>query len=220
MKAVDATSSVSPQAHRATSVSLRNSNPSNACPRWMWNDPIPASFPENSTTMRRPIICIFAVSERVLTAGSSRTRETLAELYVVDADVHVHEDVAELAEHAEPPWDVALREIAKVEERYLDDLAATVRSLRNQGRGSMGTWLEHERLGFNYRMDEMSAALGLSQLERLDTFLAKRGHVAQMYTEHLAGFDWIRTPKVKPGVKMSWFVYVVTLAAGEYFATP
>ena len=63
---------------------------------------------------------IFAVSERAPTAGSSQTRETLAELYVVDADVHVHEDVAELAEHAEPPWDVALREIAKVEERYLD----------------------------------------------------------------------------------------------------
>ena len=48
------------------------------------------------------------------------TRETLESLYVVDADVHVHEDPAELAEYAEPPWDVALREIAKVEERYLD----------------------------------------------------------------------------------------------------
>jgi predicted TIM-barrel fold metal-dependent hydrolase len=47
-------------------------------------------------------------------------RETLADLFVVDADVHVHEDPAQLAEYADPPWDVALREIAKVEERYLD----------------------------------------------------------------------------------------------------
>jgi predicted TIM-barrel fold metal-dependent hydrolase len=50
----------------------------------------------------------------------SGRRETLADLYVVDADVHVHEQPAELAEYADPPWDVALREIAKVEERYLD----------------------------------------------------------------------------------------------------
>src|SRR5438067_5564746 len=47
-------------------------------------------------------------------------RETLADLFVVDADVHVHEDPAELAQYADPPWDVGLREIAKIEERYLD----------------------------------------------------------------------------------------------------
>jgi predicted TIM-barrel fold metal-dependent hydrolase len=52
--------------------------------------------------------------------ATGRRRETLADLFVVDADVHVHEDPAELAEYADPPWDVALREIAKVEERYLD----------------------------------------------------------------------------------------------------
>jgi uncharacterized protein len=50
----------------------------------------------------------------------ARQRETLADTFVVDADVHVHEDPAELAEYAEPPWDVGLREIATVEERYLD----------------------------------------------------------------------------------------------------
>ena len=53
-------------------------------------------------------------------AGERVPRERLADLFVVDADVHLHEDPAELAEFAEPPWDVALREIAKVEERYLD----------------------------------------------------------------------------------------------------
>jgi uncharacterized protein len=52
--------------------------------------------------------------------STAKRRETLAELFVLDADVHVHEDPAELAEYADPPWDVGLREIAKVPERYLD----------------------------------------------------------------------------------------------------
>ena len=92
-------------------------------------------------------------------------------------------------------------------------LAAFCRSLRNQGRGEMGAWLHHERLGFNYRMDELSAALGVSQIRRLDPFIAKRAHVAQMYTERLAQFDWLRPPIVRSHVGMSWFVYVVTLSA-------
>ena len=86
--------------------------------------------------------------------------------------------------------------------------------MRNQGRGEMGAWLEHERLGFNYRLDEMSAALGVSQFRRLESFLAKREQVAGWYTERLAGRDWVRPPVVKPYVRMSWFVYVVTLAEG------
>ncbi len=57
------------------------------------------------------------------------------------------------------------------------------KSLRNQGRDEMGAWLHHERLGYNYRMDEMSAALGVSQLKRIETFLAKREKVANTYTE-------------------------------------
>jgi perosamine synthetase len=93
-----------------------------------------------------------------------------------------------------------------------DDIARICRSLRNQGRGEMGTWLEHERLGFNYRMDEMSAALGVSQIRRLDTFLKRRAHVAQMYGERLGGKSWVRPPVVRDDVTMSWFVYVVTLA--------
>jgi perosamine synthetase len=77
----------------------------------------------------------------------------------------------------------------------------------------MGTWLEHERLGFNYRLDELSAALGVSQIARLDTFLAKRARVAEMYSQRLEGLGWVRTPVVRDGVAMSWFVYVVTLAS-------
>lgn len=97
------------------------------------------------------------------------------------------------------------------DDQRLDSLC---RSLRNQGRGEMGSWLEHERLGYNYRMDEMSAALGVSQLKRIDAFLERRERVARGYTERLRGFDWVRPPVVKPHVRMSWFVYVVTLADG------
>jgi perosamine synthetase len=93
-----------------------------------------------------------------------------------------------------------------------DDIARLCRSLRNQGRGEMGLWLEHERLGYNYRLDEMSAALGVSQFARLASFLHKRDDAAALYTERLAGLDWVRPPVVRPHVRMSWFVYVVTLA--------
>lgn len=95
-----------------------------------------------------------------------------------------------------------------------DEIARVCRSLRNQGRGEMGSWLEHERLGYNYRMTEMSAALGVSQLKRIETLLAKRERVARAYTERIAGLDWVRPPVVRPYVRMSWFVYVVTLVEG------
>ncbi len=75
----------------------------------------------------------------------------------------------------------------------------------------MGTWLEHERLGYNYRLDEMSAALGLSQLGRIETFLAKRERVAQVYAECLKGFELVQVLRSKSYVRRSWFVYVVTL---------
>jgi len=78
----------------------------------------------------------------------------------------------------------------------------------------MGAWLEHERLGYNYRMDEMSAALGASQMLRLDSILVKRAAVAQMYNERLAMIEWLTPPCVKDDVTVSWFVYVVTLAEG------
>jgi perosamine synthetase len=94
-----------------------------------------------------------------------------------------------------------------------DDLAAYVRSARNQGRGD-GPWLEHIRLGYNYRLDEMSAALVCSQLRRIEELLRKRADVAAMYTAELADIGGIRIPKVMPDVRMSWFVYVITLEKG------
>jgi perosamine synthetase len=91
-------------------------------------------------------------------------------------------------------------------------LARRCRSLRNQGRAETDPELRHELLGFNYRLDELSAALGVSQISRLDTFLTKRSHVAQMYTERLSQLSWLRLPVVRPDVTISWFVYVVTLS--------
>jgi perosamine synthetase len=95
-----------------------------------------------------------------------------------------------------------------------DHIASLCRSLRNQGRSEMGAWLEHPRLGYNYRLDEMSAALGVSQLKRLESFLAKRERVARMYTERLRGLDWVSPPTIRPYVRMSWCLYVATLAEG------
>ena len=78
----------------------------------------------------------------------------------------------------------------------------------------MGAWLFHERLGLNYRIDEMSSALGVSQIARLPELLRKREVVANLYTSLLEPLGWVRTQIIRPGVRMSWFVYVVTLDAG------
>jgi perosamine synthetase len=94
------------------------------------------------------------------------------------------------------------------------DLAELLRSLRNQGRDAMGAWLDHQRLGYNYRLDEMSAALGLSQLSRIDRLLERRQRVASLYEERLRGDRAVRLPAARPHVEVSWFVYVVTLDAG------
>jgi len=93
-----------------------------------------------------------------------------------------------------------------------DSHAALVRSLRNQGRDEMGIWLRHDRLGYNYRLDEMSAALALVQFSRLDELLQKRDQVARWYTERLAGIDAIETPHIAPTTsRMSWFDYVLRM---------
>jgi perosamine synthetase len=94
------------------------------------------------------------------------------------------------------------------------ELSSLCRSLANQGRGDAGVWLQHVRLGYNYRMDEMSAALGLSQLARMEQILAARAQVAAWYGKALADVEGVEVPYVSPGVKMSWFVYVVRLAEG------
>src|SRR5262245_60885290 len=66
-------------------------------------------------------------------------------------------------------------------------------SLRNQGRLETSSWLQHGRFGFNYRLDDLSAALGIGQLEKLDAILAGRREAAERYEELLAGLD-VETP--------------------------
>jgi perosamine synthetase len=87
-----------------------------------------------------------------------------------------------------------------------------LRSLRNQGRPEPGGWLEHVRLGFNYRLSDIAAALGIGQLERLDEILALRGNAAERYGELLGGIDAVELPCADDEVhSRSWFVYVVLL---------
>lgn len=93
-----------------------------------------------------------------------------------------------------------------------DELAATARSLRNQGRGTGGAWLAHERLGYNYRLSDINCALGISQLERIDIFVQKRAEVADRYTQLLADVEEVITPPPYDEGTMSWFVYVIRLA--------
>jgi perosamine synthetase len=90
-----------------------------------------------------------------------------------------------------------------------------LRSLRNQGRADSGGWLEHARLGFNYRMDDIRAAIGLGQLEKLDEILERRRAVAERYGRLLAGIEGLEPPCADDAEhERSWFVYVVALPAG------
>lgn len=94
-----------------------------------------------------------------------------------------------------------------------DDWDALFRSLRNQGRDVFDAWLNHSRLGYNYRLDELSAALGGVQISRIEELLAKRERVAQWYNERLASIPEVRVPYVAPTTtRSSWFVYVIRLA--------
>jgi perosamine synthetase len=87
-----------------------------------------------------------------------------------------------------------------------------VRSLRNQGRADSGGWLEHARLGFNYRIDDVRAAIGLGQLEKLADILEARTAVAGRYSSLLQSIPGLELPCVDDeDHERSWFVYVVTL---------
>lgn len=93
-------------------------------------------------------------------------------------------------------------------------IASLCRSLRNQGRDESGTWLNHLRLGFNYRMDELSAALGAVQMDRLDEILEGRAQVAARYNRLFRDIPGVQVPEPAPGATISWFVYVIRLAEG------
>lgn len=93
--------------------------------------------------------------------------------------------------------------------------AEFMRALRNQGRAPGDTWLDHSLMGYNYRMHELSAALGVVQIGRLDELLAKRQQVADWYGQRLADIPQLEPPQVVPSTtRMSWFVYVVRVQPG------
>jgi len=96
-----------------------------------------------------------------------------------------------------------------------DDAKAAdfMRALRNQGRAPGDTWLQHTYLGYNYRITEMSAALGRVQLGRLKEMVAKREQVAAWYGERLSKLELVEVQQlVASTTRMSWFVYVIRLA--------
>jgi perosamine synthetase len=95
------------------------------------------------------------------------------------------------------------------------DVARRLRSERNQGRAVDMGWLDHDRLGFNYRLSDLAAALGVAQVEKLDSLLARRAEVARLYEQGLAGLEGVETPLAGRGSeRRSWFVYVVRLPDG------
>jgi perosamine synthetase len=93
--------------------------------------------------------------------------------------------------------------------------AARLRSERNQGRAVDMGWLDHDRLGFNYRLSDLAAALGVAQIEKLDSLLERRAAVARMYSDRLGSIEGLRTPIPGRGTEVrSWFVYTVRLPQG------
>jgi perosamine synthetase len=91
-------------------------------------------------------------------------------------------------------------------------VAARLRSERNQGRAADMGWLDHGGLGYNYRLSDLAAALGVAQVERLDALLAERARVASSYEPGLAGLKGVEAPSASRGAeRRSWFVYPVRL---------
>jgi perosamine synthetase len=91
-------------------------------------------------------------------------------------------------------------------------LAERARSERNQGRGQDMAEMVHTRLGFNYRLSDVAAAIGVAQVERAEQILARREQVAALYRERLEGIEGLELPAESHGsVRRSWFVFTVQL---------
>jgi perosamine synthetase len=93
-----------------------------------------------------------------------------------------------------------------------DEKADACICLRNQGRAKGDTWLNHERLGYNFRLSDINCALGIAQLARIDEIKAKRQQVARWYQQMLANEDRLIVPVEGDDCDISWFVFVVRLA--------
>ena len=96
-------------------------------------------------------------------------------------------------------------------------IANYCRALTNQGRKiEGGQWLNHSYLGYNYRMSDINASLGVAQLSRIKEILGKRDKVAKLYNKKLKDIKGITLPYVAPYAKMSWFVYVIQITQGSH----
>jgi len=93
-----------------------------------------------------------------------------------------------------------------------EEIARLCRSYRNQGRGEGSAWLQHERMGYNFRLSDINCALGIVQLARLPEILKMRANVAKLYAKYLSEIDGVKVPYVGEHVEMSWFVYVIQLS--------
>jgi perosamine synthetase len=92
-----------------------------------------------------------------------------------------------------------------------DSVNELCRSMRNQGRTESDKWLQHERLGYNYRISDLNCALGIAQLARIEKILEKRERIASLYNEKLKNISELDLPAPEKNKKISWFVYVVRL---------
>jgi len=93
-----------------------------------------------------------------------------------------------------------------------EQIAASCRSLRNQGRDSEASWLRHIALGYNYRLSDLHAALGLAQLERIEELLTSRERLAREYFRALSNVPGIVLPRESTDCSRSWFAYVIQTA--------
>ena len=89
------------------------------------------------------------------------------------------------------------------------------RSLRNQGRDQFDEWLMHSRLGYNYRLSELNAAVGMVQMKRIEYLLHKRDNVANEYGKRLRKIEGVSSLRLAlTTTRMSWFVYPVRFSEG------
>ena len=86
-----------------------------------------------------------------------------------------------------------------------------VLSLRNQGRNLKNKWLIHEKLGYNYRMNEISASLGITQLKKINWIIQERNKIAKLYFKYLSGNKNIILPILNKNNNLSWFVFVIRI---------
>lgn len=93
-----------------------------------------------------------------------------------------------------------------------EKIAKYCRSASNQGRSDNLQWLTHDIIGYNYRLDEMSAALGLAQVEKINVIISRRKELAEKYHKELSQVPGIKTPQIKSDNGHTWFVYPIRVS--------